>query len=75
MEFECLNNQSRLKRITNEEIWKQIKEARRIQGIGRKEMAQLLGISENTYKCYEDGSRSVPYKIYYLISQALVTVE
>lgn len=71
MKFECPNNQSRIKRISNEEIGREIQEARRIQSIGRKEMAELLGISENTYKCYENGSRSIPYKIYYMLEQLI----
>ena len=71
MKFECPNNQSRIKRISNEEIGREIQEARRIQGIGRKEMAELLGISENTYKCYENGSRSIPYIIYYMLEQII----
>lgn len=71
MEFECPNKQSRLKRVTNEEIGREIREARRMQGIGRREMAELLGISENTYKCYEDGSRSIPYKLFYMLEQII----
>jgi len=67
MKFECPNEQSRLKRVSNEEIGKAIKEAREFSCIGRKEMAELIGISENTYKCYEEGRRSIPFRVYYLL--------
>jgi len=71
LKFECPNGMSRLKRITNEEIGKSIKQAREFSCIGRKEMAELLGISENTYKCYEEGSRSIPYRIVLMIKQII----
>lgn len=35
-------------------------------------MVELLGISENKYKFYEDGSKSIPYKIFYMIQQILL---
>jgi len=71
MKFECPNGQNRLKRITNEEIGRAIKESREFACIGRKEMSELIGISENTYKCYEEGRRSIPYKVFYLLQQML----
>jgi len=69
MKFECPEGMSRLKRITNEEIGLAIKEAREFACIGRKEIAELIGINENTYKCYEEGRRSVPYRIMFLLNQ------
>ena len=61
MKYECPNGLSRIKRNSNEEIGNAIREAREFACIGRKEMAELIGISENTYKCYEEGRRSVPF--------------
>lgn len=68
MKYECPNGESSLKRISNEDIGMAIKEAREPSCIGRKEISELIGISESTYKCYEEGRRSVPYKIIFMIS-------
>lgn len=72
--IECPNKESRIERISNNEIAKAIKEARKFSCFTRREVAELLGISENTYKCYENGKRSIPYRIFYMLKQILTIV-
>ena len=45
---------------TAEEIDVAIKEARLNDERSMTEVAQLLGISFNTYKCYKNGRRTIP---------------
>lgn len=69
--IECPNKESRIVRISNDEIGAAIKEARKFSCYTRREVAELVGISENTYKCYEDGKRSTPFRIFYMLKQIL----
>lgn len=45
---------------TADEIGVAIKEARLNDGRNMSEVAELFGISFNTYKCYESGRRMIP---------------
>lgn len=58
-----------IKRITDEEVGRAIKEGREVICKSRKEVADILQIDVETLKSYELGRRKLPYTIYYLLSQ------
>lgn len=63
------NGKTRINKVTNEEIGKQISMARLVDGRSRKEVAQILGIGEMTLRSYERGDRTLPSDILLMLSQ------
>lgn len=58
-----------IKRLTDEEVGRAIKEGREVICKSRKEVADILHIDVETLKSYELGRRKLPYTTYYLLSQ------
>ncbi len=58
--IEFPNDSQPLKEYSALDIGAYIKKARIEDGRTKREVAVLLGISENTYKCYEEGRRMIP---------------
>ena len=63
---------NQLKEITNEEVGSVIKKAREKYEYSRKEMADLIGINQETLKAYENGKRTLPFDVYYKLKQLLI---
>lgn len=57
--------------ITNKEVGKVIKEARKFAHKSRKEVADIIGINQNTLKAYENGIRTLPFDVFYKLNQFL----
>lgn len=56
---------------TRQEIANALKKSREESGYGRKEFAELLGLTDNTYKMYENSRRKLPLEIYLIVKQIL----
>lgn len=54
-----------LEEIRNEEVGAAIKKAREYKCRSRKEVAELIGIGQDTLKAYETGKRTLPFDVYY----------
>lgn len=59
------------KEISDEEVGKALIEAREFRCMTRTQAAGIVGISCNTLKMYETGKRTLPFDIYYKLSQFL----
>jgi DNA-binding XRE family transcriptional regulator len=57
--------------ITNEQVGDALRKAREHLCMTKAEVAGIIGISQNTYKCYEDGRRTLPFDIYFKLQQFL----
>ena len=60
-----------IKEISNETIGSAIKKARENRCMTRVEVAELINVAPETLKAYENGERSVPFPIFYKLSQFL----
>ena len=60
---------NKLEEITNKEVGNAIKVAREYRGLNRAQVAGVLGIGQDTLKCYEEGRRTLPFDIYYKLIQ------
>ncbi len=60
-----------IKEISNETIGSAIKKAREHRCMTRVEVAELINVAPETLKAYENGERSVPFPIFYKLSQFL----
>lgn len=60
-----------LQELDPREFGKKLIEARKLRGYSRRQIAEVLGISEATLKFYEKGVRSVPYSVVYKMTQFL----
>ena len=61
--------QYQLKTITKEQIGEKIKALRISSGYTRKNVADIIGISEPTLKAYENGDRMLRFDVAYLLAQ------
>lgn len=64
-----LTKLNQLEEITNEEVGAAIKKAREYKCRSRKEVAELIGISQDTLKAYETGKRTLPFDVCYKLIQ------
>lgn len=55
--------------VSNEEVGAATKKAREDRGLNRVQVAAILNIGVDTLKCYEEGRRKLPFKIYYKLIQ------
>ena len=60
---------NQLEEITNEEVGKVLKEQRELLCLSRAQVAGVIGISTETLKAYENGTRTLPFDIYYKLVQ------
>lgn len=60
---------STIKEYTAEELGKLIKDAREYDGRTRIEVAEIIGISPNTLKMYEDGKRMITTDVFLALNQ------
>lgn len=60
---------NKLEEITNEEVGKVLKEQRELLCLSRLQVAGVVGISTETLKAYENGTRTLPFGIYYKLVQ------
>ena len=60
---------NRLESITNEEVGEAIKRARLFKCMNRAQVSEVTGIKTDTLRFYEDGKRTVPFDIFYKLSQ------
>ena len=60
---------NQLEEITNEEVGKALKKAREDLCLSRAQVAGVMGISPETLKAYENGTRTLPFDIYYELVQ------
>lgn len=60
---------NQLYEITNERVGKVIKEQRKLLCLSRVQVAGVVGISTETLKAYENGTRTLPFDIYYKLVQ------
>lgn len=58
-----------IKEYTAEELGKLIKAAREYDGRTRIEVAEIIGISPNTLKMYEDGKRMITTDVFLALNQ------
>lgn len=58
-----------IKEYTAEELGKLIKDAREYDGRTRIEVAEIIGISPNTLKMYEDGKRMITTDVFLALNQ------
>ncbi len=65
------NPHNKLDEMSNEEVGQIIKTAREDKGITRKKLADILEIRPETLKSYENGSRTLPFDIYFKLKQLL----
>lgn len=65
------NQKFELKSISKKEIGIAILNARSLCCMSRKQVAEILEISEETYRSYEIGERKLPFEIYYKLKQFL----
>lgn len=59
------------KEISNEEVGKALIEAREFRSMTRTQVAGILGISYTTLKMHETGKRTLPFDVYYKMTQFL----
>lgn len=60
---------NKVKEITNKEVGDAIKAAREYRGLNRAQVAGVIGIGQDTLKCYEEGRRTLPFDVYYKLIQ------
>lgn len=60
---------NKVKEITNKEVGNAIKDAREYRGLNRAQVAGVIGIGQDTLKCYEEGRRTLPFDVYYKLIQ------
>lgn len=60
---------NKLEEITNEEVGKVLKDQRELMCLSRVQVAGVIGISPETLKAYENGTRTLPFDIYYKLVQ------
>ena len=60
---------NQLKEITNKEVGAAILEARKNKFLSRKQVADIIGINQETLKAYEKGTRALPFSVYYKLIQ------
>ena len=60
-----------LKEISNEEVGKAIVKAREEACYNRRQLAEILGINYNALRLYEEGKRTLPFDVFYKMSQCL----
>jgi DNA-binding XRE family transcriptional regulator len=69
--FMFVINKGFLKEISNEQVGKAIVEARTEACYNRRQLAEILGISYNALRLYEEGKRTLPFDVFYKMSQFL----
>lgn len=55
---------NQLEEITNEEVGKVLKDQRELLYLSRVQVAGVIGISTETLRAYESGTRTLPFDIY-----------
>ena len=60
-----------LKEISNEQVGKAIVEARIEACYNWRQLAEILGISYNALRLYEEGKRTLPFDVFYKMKQFL----
>lgn len=60
-----------LEEISNKEVGKAIVKAREDVYYNRRQLAEILGISYNALRLYEEGKRTLPFDVFYKMSQCL----
>lgn len=60
---------NQLEEITNKEVGAAIKAARKFRCMNRAQLSGVLGIGQDTLKCYEEGRRTIPFDVYYKLMQ------
>ena len=60
-----------LKEISKEEVGVAISSARKEAGYSRRVLASILDVNPETLKAYEQGTRTLPFDVYYKIIQLL----
>ena len=68
LNIEFPNDCNPIQEYSSVEIGNAIREARIEDGRSKREVASLLNISENTNKCYEDGTRMIPADKWLMVS-------
>ena len=69
--FMFVINKGFLEEISNEQVGKAIVEARIEACYNRRQLAEILGISYNALRLYEEGKRTLPLDVFYKMSQCL----
>ena len=67
--FMFVINKGFLKEISNEQFGKAIVEARTEACYNRRQLAEILGISYNALRLYEEGKRTLPFGIFFKMVQ------
>ena len=60
---------NKLKSITNKEVGEAIKRSRLFKCMNRAQVAEVIGIQADTLRFYEEGKRTLPFDIFYKLSQ------
>ena len=60
---------NQLHEITNKEVGDAIRTAREYRSLNRFQVAKIIGINQDTLKAYENGSRTLPFDVYYKLVQ------
>ena len=60
---------NQLHEITNKEVGDAIRTAREYRSLNRVQVAKIIGINQDTLKAYENGSRTLPFDVYYKLVQ------
>ena len=69
--FMFVINKGFLEEISNEQVGKAIVEARKEACYNRRQLAEILGISYNAMRLYEEGKRTVPFDVFYKMAQCI----
>lgn len=62
---------NQLVEITNEEVGKSLKKAREDLCFSRAQVARVVEINAETLKAYENGKRTLPFDVFYKLTQFL----
>ena len=60
---------NQLHEITNKEVGDAIRNAREFRSLNRVQVANIIGINQDTLKVYENGERILPFDVYYKLIQ------
>ena len=60
-----------LEEISNEQVGKAIVKAREEACYNRRQLAEILGISYNALRLYEEGKRTLPFDVFYKMAQCI----
>lgn len=71
LEIVASSKLNQLAEVTNEEVGKALRKARENLCLSRAQVAGAAGIRTETLKAYENGTRTLPFDVFYKLIQFL----